>query len=83
VYYVYLIQGLGGARYVGCTKDLKQRLEQHNAGNSPHTSKFRPWRLSAYVALPTEAQAVAFEKYLKQGSGHAFARRHFWTKLED
>jgi len=23
-------------------------------------------------------KAEAFEPYLKQGSGHAFARRHFW-----
>jgi hypothetical protein len=37
----------------------------------------------AYIALPTEAQAVAFEKYLKQGSGHAFAARHFWTQRND
>jgi putative endonuclease len=83
VHYVYLIEGRDGARYVGCTKDLKLRLEQHNAGQSSHTSKFRPWQLAAYVALPTEAQAVAFERYLKQGSGHAFAQRHFWTKPDD
>ncbi len=83
MHYVYLIEGRDGARYVGCTKDLKLRLGQHNAGESPHTSKFCPWRLVAYVAFPTEAQAVAFEKYLKQGSGHAFAQRHFWTKAQD
>jgi predicted GIY-YIG superfamily endonuclease len=83
VHYVYLIEGRDGARYVGCTKDLKLRLGQHNAGESPHTSKFRPWTLSAYIALPTEEQALAFEKYLKQGSGHAFAQRHFWTKRRE
>jgi predicted GIY-YIG superfamily endonuclease len=59
------------------------RLEQHNAGDSPHTAKFRPWKLIAYIAVSTESQAVAFEKYLKQGSGHAFAQRHFWTKPDD
>ncbi|HEX8513905.1 MAG TPA: GIY-YIG nuclease family protein [Allosphingosinicella sp.] len=83
MYYVYLLEGRDGARYVGCTADLKQRLNQHNAGESPHTSKFRPWKVAAYIALPTEAQAVAFEKYLKQGSGHAFAARHFWTRRND
>ncbi len=25
-----------------------------------------------------DARADAFERYLKSGSGHAFARRHFW-----
>ena len=83
MHYVYLIEGKDGARHVGCTKDLKLRLGQHNAGESPHTSKFRPWTLVAYIAFPTEAQAIAFEKYLKQGSGHAFAQRHFWTKRQD
>jgi putative endonuclease len=83
VHYVYLIEGRDGARYVGCTKDLKLPLEQHNAGQSPHTRKFGPWKLAAYIAFPTEAQAVAFEKYLKQGSGHAFAQRHFWTKRHE
>jgi predicted GIY-YIG superfamily endonuclease len=80
MHYVYLIEGRNSARYVGCTKDLRVRLEQHNAGDSPHTAKFRPWKLIAYIAFSTESQAVAFEKYLKQGSGHAFAQRHFWTK---
>ena len=83
MHYVYLIEGRDGARYVGCTKDLKLRLGQHNAGQSSHTSKFCPWKLVAYIALPAEEQAVAFEKYLKQGPGHAFAQRRFWTKPQD
>jgi hypothetical protein len=29
------------------------------------------------VEFPTEAQAVRFERYLKSGSGRAFATRHF------
>ena len=29
------------------------------------------------VRLPTEREAVRFEKYLKSGSGRAFATRHF------
>jgi predicted GIY-YIG superfamily endonuclease len=62
VHYVYLIEGRDEARYVGCTKDLKLRLEQHNAGQSPHTRKFGPGSLAAYIAFSTEAQAVAFEK---------------------
>jgi hypothetical protein len=26
----------------------------------------------------TDEKSGAFEQYLKQGSGHAFANRHFW-----
>lgn len=31
-----------------------------------------------YVAFSDELKAVNFEKYLKSGSGHAFAKRHLW-----
>jgi hypothetical protein len=30
-----------------------------------------------YVGFEEEGKAHAFERYLKSGSGHAFARRHF------
>ena len=76
--YVYLIEANGGERYVGLTTDLKARLEQHNAGQSPHTSKFRPWRLVMYLGFSSRSKAESFERYLKSGSGHAFAAKRFW-----
>src|SRR6266576_604200 len=47
LYYVYLIESLsaGRQRYVGMTDDLRQRLREHNAGESSYTAKFRPWKL--------------------------------------
>ena len=80
MYYVYLIESLSAQaeRYVGITADLKQRLQEHNAGKSSHTSKFRPWKLTAYIAFTDRAKADAFERYLKSGSGHAFASKHLW-----
>ncbi|KAB2956554.1 MAG: GIY-YIG nuclease family protein [Rhizobiaceae bacterium] len=65
-------------RYVGMTTDLKRRLQEHNAGKSYHTSKFKPWRLVTYVAFSDRAKAESFERYLKSGSGHAFANRRLW-----
>jgi predicted GIY-YIG superfamily endonuclease len=80
VFYVYLIESLStqGKRYVGVTADLKQRLNEHNTGKSSHTSKFKPWRLITYVAFTDRAKAEAFERYLKSGSGHAFANKRVW-----
>jgi len=80
VYYVYLIESVSaqGERYLGMTTDLKERLQEHNAGKSFHTSKFRPWKLKTYIAFTGRAKAGAFERYLKSGSGHAFARKHLW-----
>jgi putative endonuclease len=80
MYYVYLLRSDShpDQRYVGFTPDLKSRLAEHNAGQARHTSKFIPWSLVAYFAFRNEHAAVAFEKYLKSGSGRAFAERHVW-----
>ena len=78
--YVYLIESVRyqGHHYVGLTDDLKQRFAQHNEGKSPHTRKFKPWNLIAYTAFADPPTAVAYEKYLKSGSGKTFLKRHFF-----
>jgi len=80
MHYVYLLRSehYPEQHYVGLTQDLKLRLRQHNAGASPHTSRFTPWILHAYFAFDDEERAAAFEQYLKSGSGREFGRRHFW-----
>ena len=79
MFYVYLLESVRWKkRYVGSTKDLKTRLSDHNSGKSSHTAKYRPWELVTYVAFSDAGQAWAFERYIKSGSGHAFARRHLW-----
>ncbi len=78
--YVYLLQSLSSPqeRYVGITADFERRLAEHNAGQSPHTAKFRPWKPMVVIRFEDDLKAERFEKYLKSGSGHAFARRHLW-----
>ncbi|MBR0745158.1 GIY-YIG nuclease family protein [Bradyrhizobium japonicum] len=80
MHYVYLLESdaFGGQRYIGLTANLKKRLGDHNAGKSPHTSKYMPWKLVTYVAFSDIEKARAFERYLKSGSGHAFAKKRFW-----
>jgi predicted GIY-YIG superfamily endonuclease len=77
--HVYLIRSVRytGQSYVGITCDVDARLREHNAGRSPHTSKYAPWRLVVAVRFENDARAAAFERYLKSGSGRAFAKRHF------
>jgi hypothetical protein len=55
--------------YVGLTRDLRQRTQDHNERRSPRTKKFRTWILVACFAFAQEKMAVAFEKYLKSASG--------------
>jgi putative endonuclease len=78
MHYVYLMESSLGHKYVGFTADLHHRLADHNAGRLPNTAKYRPWKLATYLGFSSKKQALAFEKYLKSGSGHAFARRHLW-----
>ena len=63
--------------YVGVTSDIAERLAWHNAGPCGHTRAHRPWAVVVSIEFPTEQQAIRFEKYLKTGSGRAFATRHF------
>jgi putative endonuclease len=51
-------------------------LDWHNAGPCGYTRKHRPWTVGVVIEFPTEHEAVHFEKYLKSGSGPAFATRH-------
>jgi predicted GIY-YIG superfamily endonuclease len=80
LHYVYLLESLSfpDERYVGSTGNLRGRLAEHNSGKSKHTSKFAPWRIVTYCAFSDSTRAQAFERYLKSGSGHAFARRRLW-----
>ncbi len=78
--YVYLLQSQShpNERYVGITSDFQQRLKQHNSSSSHHTKKYQPWQPVVVVRFQDDEKAAAFEEYLKSGSGHAFANRHFW-----
>ncbi|MBM2711295.1 GIY-YIG nuclease family protein [Mesorhizobium caraganae] len=80
MWYVYLLESetTEGERYIGITSDLKRRLAEHNAGKSSHTCKFLPWRIVTYMAFSNQAKAASFERYLKSGSGHAFAGKRLW-----
>ena len=76
--YVYILQREQDAEhfYTGVTDDLDARLSKHNSGDVAHTAKHRPWRIKNYVAFTDDTRAFAFEKYLKSGSGRAFAKKH-------
>jgi predicted GIY-YIG superfamily endonuclease len=76
-HYVYILQceNQPDRFYVGSTEDLHARLKKHNAGQVPHTAKFRPWKVKTAVAFSYAEKALAFERYLKTASGRAFAKK--------
>jgi predicted GIY-YIG superfamily endonuclease len=63
--------------YVGLTSDVQTRLADHNAGRCAHTVARRPWQIHVVLEFADEPTAIRFERYLKSGSGRAFAKRHF------
>lgn len=75
IWIVYILKCADGKHYTGCTSNLSRRLRQHNSGESTYTSTRRPVTLITYITLTDKYKAYKFEKYLKSGSGHAFARK--------
>lgn len=77
---VYLLESepTPSKRHTGYTGNLRQRVADHNAGRNVSTAPFRPWQLRTYLAFSSKPLALAFERYLKSGSGHAFAKKRFW-----
>ena len=63
--------------YTGITSDVEARLHWHNSGPSGATIHDRPWSLVVALEFADATLADRFERYLKTGSGRAFARRHF------
>jgi predicted GIY-YIG superfamily endonuclease len=75
---VYVLRSLADPEryYTGVTSDWRVRLDAHNAGRCAHTASGRPWQVNVLLKFADEQRALAFEQYLKSGSGYAFARRH-------
>lgn len=78
MYYVYIIKSINYPKqiYIGYTNNIHSRLERHNNGHIPHTTKFKPWEIATYTLFQNKEKALGFEKYLKSGSGRQFVYRH-------
>ena len=77
--FVYILRSDvdSGRHYVGLTSDVGRRLEWHNTGPSGATVRHRPWSPVVSLEFADAKTAWRFERYLKTGSGRAFAKRHF------
>lgn len=77
MHYVYILKSQkDSSLYVGCTKDIKNRIKEHNNGESTYSKTKAPYSLIWFCAFPNKNKALIFEKYIKHGSGHAFTKRH-------
>ena len=77
-------QRLPGVHYVGCTRNVHRRLQQHDGlskGGGKYTSKHRPWKLMAiFGPYYGQSEALKAERALKHGKrGTA---RTLWTPAD-
>lgn len=85
MWYVYIIRSVASndQEYTGSTSNLRQRIDDHNAGKSRHTCKYAPWELLWYCAFQQKMRALEFERYLKSHSGRAFAAKRLTGPKRD
>lgn len=78
MFYVYILRSINYKEqiYIGFTTDLMVRLEAHNTSGVRHTTKYKPWEIITHISFNNKKQALQFERYLKGGSGRAFANKH-------
>ena len=82
MYYTYaLLSEKNGKFYVGFTKDLKLRFEEHKKGQVESTRDRRPLRLIYYEACLNQGDATKRERYLKTYHGKMFLRKRLKSYL--
>ena len=76
--YVYVLRSLKDDHfYVGLTRDLPLRLQQHNSGLVISTKKRTPFELVYWEGCLNRSDATQREKYLKS----AWGKRYIKTRL--
>ena len=76
MYVVYVIQSQIDLRlYKGFTKDIENRLKEHNSGKTKSTKAFSPWVLVYSEKVSNRVEARKREKYLKSGIGRDYLNR--------
>jgi putative endonuclease len=66
MFYVYVLQSkVNKHYYIGSTKDISTRLARHNAGHTPSTKAYRPWKLIYSESFNTFSEAVKRELEIK------------------
>ena len=73
MYYVYVMQSKKDKQfYTGFTRELQNRIREHNEGRVSSTKTRGPFELIYYEACLNEQDGLAREKYLKSGMGKRY-----------
>lgn len=75
-HYVYVLESEDdGDKYVGCTNNIKRRLEEHNRGKVFSTKLRKPFKLIYCEVMINQKDAYTRENFLKTGWGKNYLRR--------
>ena len=74
MYYVYVLINEKGKIYIGQTKDINKRLNDHKRGWSKYTKKKGNWELLFTEEYSTRTEAIKRERYLKSGVGRKYIK---------
>jgi putative endonuclease len=70
MYYVYILKSkVDKSYYIGCTKNLNQRLKRHNAGKTKSLRNRRPLEIVYKEDYTSATEAFAREKKIKSYKG--------------
>ena len=76
MFYVYILESVNHPeQYIGYTKDLKNRLKEHNQGLNLSTKRYAPWKLIYYEACLHKEDAKRRESYFKTSQGRRLLKR--------
>jgi putative endonuclease len=76
---VYILKCADGTYYVGCTNNIENRIFRHRNGQVHYTSSRLPLEIAHQSIFSDKYKAYDFEKYLKSGSGRAFAGKRLYS----
>jgi len=65
-FFVYILYSTGFDKfYIGQTKEIRNRLDRHNAGTEKATKPYRPWNLMWVTEKSSRAEVMQLERKLK------------------
>jgi putative endonuclease len=81
-YYVYVLQSESDKNfYTGYTKDIRVRINEHNAGKVLSTKNRLPMELIYWEGCLNQKDALSREKYLKTAWGKRFIKNRLKNYL--
>jgi putative endonuclease len=81
-FYVYVLRSLNDQRfYVGFTKNLRKRVQDHTKGLVSSTKQRNPFELAYWEGCLDQTDATRREKYLKSSWGKRYIKSRLRSYL--